>query len=102
MTAPVLVTEPRAGILSCRICRHPATRHNTAGCRDCRCQHAAQPHRVDRAALAEDICWLRDTGEHPERAAQRLGLTPDALAKNIQRLGIAWPAALTAQRRLHA
>ena len=37
-----------------------------------------------------------------ERAAQRLGLTPDALAKNIQRLGIAWPAALTAQRRLHA
>ena len=55
-----------------------------------------------RAALAEDICWLRDTGEHPERAAQRLGLTPDALAKNIQRLGIAWPAALTAQRRLHA
>ena len=54
-----------------------------------------------RAALAADICWLRDTGEHPERAAQRLGLTPDALAKNIQRLGIAWPAALTAQRRLH-
>ena len=54
------------------------------------------------AALAEDICWLRDTGERPERAAQCLGLTPDALAKNIQRLGIAWPAALTAQRRLHA
>ena len=53
-----------------------------------------------RAALAEDICWLRDTGEHPERAAQRLGLTPDALAKNIQRLGIEWPAALTTQRRL--
>lgn len=53
-----------------------------------------------RAALAEDICWLRDTGEHPERAAQRLGLTPDALAKNIQRLGIKWPAAHTAQSRL--
>lgn len=54
-----------------------------------------------RAALAEDIYWLRDTGEHPERAAQRLGLTPDALAKSIQRLGIEWPAAVTAQRRLH-
>ena len=54
-----------------------------------------------RAALAEDIRWLRDTGEHPERAVQRLGLTPDALAKNIQRLGLAWPAAPTAQRRLH-
>ena len=55
-----------------------------------------------RVALAEDICWLRDTGEHPERAAQRLGLTLDALAKTIQRLGINWPAAHTAQRRLHA
>ena len=55
-----------------------------------------------RAALAEDICWLRDTGEHPERAAQRLGLTLDALAKTIQRLGIEWPAAHTTQRRLHA
>ena len=55
-----------------------------------------------RAALTEDICWLRDTGEHPERAAQRLGLTLDALAKNVQRLGIEWPAAHTTQRRLHA
>ena len=55
-----------------------------------------------RAALAEDICWLRDTGEHPERAAQRLGLTPDALAKNVQRLGIEWPAAYAAQKRLRA
>ena len=47
----------------------------------------AASNATRRAALAEDICWLRDTGEHPERAAQRLGLTPDALAKNIQRLG---------------
>lgn len=66
-------------------------------------QRAAHDRRAERrAALAEDICWLRDTGEHPERAAQRLGLTLDALAKNIQRLGIKWPAAHTAQRRLHA
>ena len=48
----------------------------------------AASNATRRAALAEDICWLRDMGEHPERAAQRLGLT--------------WPAALTAQRRLHA
>ena len=62
----------------------------------------AASNATRRAALAEDICWLRDMGEHPERAAQRLGLTLDTLAKTIQRLGITWPAALTAQRKLHA
>ena len=55
------------------------------------------------------IRWLLGTPagvitdhDGPPHAAQRLGLTPDALAKNIQRLGITWPAALTTQSRLHA
>ena len=56
-----------------------------------RCAQAADDARSDRYGLARRP--LADM--HPEKRA-------DALAKNIQRLGIAWPAALTAQRRLHA
>ncbi len=41
----------------------------------------------DRAAFLEDVEWLAETGETWLGAAQRLGLTPAALAKRLRTLG---------------
>lgn len=47
--------------------------------------------QIDGAALVEDALFLRDMGEHPERAAQRLGVAPAALEKALRRKGHTWP-----------
>ncbi len=41
----------------------------------------------DRAAFIEDVEWLAETGETWLGAAQRLRLTPAALAKRLRTLG---------------
>ena len=39
----------------------------------------------------EDALWMRDTGESPAMACQRLGVKPDALEVSIRRAGESWP-----------
>ncbi len=41
----------------------------------------------DRAAFLEDVQWLAETGETWLGAAQRLSLSPAALAKRLRTLG---------------
>jgi hypothetical protein len=40
-------------------------------------------HRED--AEAENIRWLLELGEHPERIAKRLGITLDVLEQRLRR-----------------
>ena len=51
---------------------------------------------ANSADLVEDALWLRETGEHPERAAARLGTTMTALDKALRRAGHPWPALIAA------
>lgn len=44
------------------------------------------------ADILDDTQLMRDTGEHPERAAERLGMTPAALSRALYRHGSPWPA----------
>lgn len=44
------------------------------------------------ADILDDIQLMRDAGEHPERAAERLGMTPAALSRALCRHGSPWPA----------
>lgn len=44
------------------------------------------------ADILDDIQLMRDAGEHPERAAERLGMTPAALSRALYRHGSPWPA----------
>lgn len=41
--------------------------------------------------ILDDIQLMRDAGEHPERAAERLGMTPAALSRALYRHGQPWP-----------
>lgn len=54
------------------------------------------------ADILDDIQLMRDTGEHPERAAERLGMTPAALSRALRRHGQPWleleAAVIRAQR----
>lgn len=43
------------------------------------------------ADIVEDALWMRETGEHPERAAARLGMSPEALEQMLRRAGHPWP-----------
>lgn len=97
-------TMSGGGIVSgaVRICPGPdCTRE--AGLRHGLCQeHRAQQRRgrpltpirkyQNTADILDDIQLMRDTGEHPERAAERLGMTPAALSRALYRHGSPWPA----------
>lgn len=50
-----------------------------------------------RAAFLEDVAELRALGETPARAAQRLDMTVDAVARRLRRYGMPWLAAEAAQ-----
>lgn len=55
--------------------------------------------------LASVGLWqlMRDAGEHPERAAERLGMTPAALSRALRRHGQPWlelEAAVTRAQRV--
>ena len=41
---------------------------------------------ADRAALAEDVEWMRDAGESAVMASQRLGMHPDTIARHMRRI----------------
>ena len=43
------------------------------------------------ADIVEDALWMRETGEHPERAAARLGMSQEALEQMLRRAGHPWP-----------
>lgn len=85
-----------------RICPGPdCTRE--AGLRHGLCQeHRAQQRRgrpltpirkyQKTADILDDIQLMRDAGEDPERAAERLGMTPAALSRALYRHGSPWPA----------
>lgn len=51
------------------------------------------------ADLVEDALWMRETGEHPERAAARLGMSPEALEQMLRRAGHPWPELNAAVKR---
>ena len=51
------------------------------------------------ADLVEDALWMRETGEHPERAAARLGMSPEALEQMLRRAGHPWPELDAAVKR---
>ena len=61
-----------------------------------RASHDQQAHIVNRGHavtqrrtedIIEDVEWMLDTGEAPERIPQRLGTTPAALTKRMRRAG---------------
>lgn len=54
------------------------------------------------ADILDDIQLMRDAGEHPERAAERLGMTPAALSRALYRHGSPWPALEAAVARARA
>ena len=39
-----------------------------------------------RADLVEDLEWMRDAGESPVMASQRLGMHPDTVARHMRRM----------------
>lgn len=41
----------------------------------------------DALRIAEDVRFMLDAGEYPERIAQRLGMSPEALSKRLYNLG---------------
>ena len=51
------------------------------------------------ADLVEDALWMRDTGEYPERAAARLGMSPEAMEQMLRRAGHPWPELDAAVKR---
>ncbi len=58
-----------------------------------------QSRAYKRAAFLEDVSELRDLGESPQRAAQRLGLTLGTMTRRLYRYGHPWPAAAAAERK---
>lgn len=56
----------------------------------------------ETADILDDIQLMRDAGEHPERAAERLGMTPAALSRALYRHGSPWPALEAAVARARA
>ena len=42
---------------------------------------------ANRAALVEDVEWMRDAGESAVMACQRLGRHPDTIARHMRRMG---------------
>ena len=78
--------------------------------RDLRRGHLAtcpQSRASARRCFIDDVTEMRAFGETPERAASRLGMTVDAMARRLRRYGMPWLAAEAAQtqarrKRLHA
>ena len=78
--------------------------------RDLRRGHLAtcpQSRESARRRFIDDVTEMRAHGETPERAASRLGMTVDAVARRLRRYGMPWLAAEAAQtqarrKRLHA
>ena len=42
---------------------------------------------ANRANLVEDVEWMRDAGESPVMACQRLGMHPATVARLMRRMG---------------
>lgn len=78
--------------------------------RDLRRGHLAacpQSRASARRYFIDDVTEMRAFGETPERAASRLGMTVDAMARRLRRYGMPWLAAEAAQtqarrKRTHA